>query len=141
MATFISNSPEDTLAFGRDWAANIAPGTVIGLAGDLGSGKTQFVKGIAAGLGISTPITSPTFALVIEHNEGRLPLAHLDFYRMQSSDEIIRAGLESYFQPTGVSVIEWIDRWHGPLPTQFHRIDIITHSPTERRITYEDVGH
>lgn len=141
MATFISNSPEETVAFGRRWIETIAPGTVIGLAGDLGSGKTQLVKGIAAGLGITTLITSPTFALVIEHDGGRLPLAHLDFYRMQSDDEIIRAGLETYFHPAGVSVIEWIDRWRGPLPPQFHRLEIAALNLTERRITHEDAGH
>ncbi|MSR66309.1 MAG: tRNA (adenosine(37)-N6)-threonylcarbamoyltransferase complex ATPase subunit type 1 TsaE [Pedosphaera sp.] len=141
MATFISNSPEETLDFGRRWAERLAPGTVIGLTGDLGSGKTQLVKGIAAGLGITTTIPSPTFALVIEHAGGRLPLAHLDFYRMQSDEDIIRAGLEAYFQPAGVSVIEWFDRWRGPLPDHFRRFKITTLGETERRIDYEDAGH
>ena len=79
MDTITSNSPEATLALGEQWAATARPGWVIGLEGDLGAGKTHLVKGIARGLGITEPITSPTFTLVCEY-EGRLKLEHLDFY-------------------------------------------------------------
>ena len=82
-ATTISNSPEETIALGEAWATQARPGMVIGLEGDLGAGKTQLGKGIARGLRISEPVTSPTFTLVSEYN-GKLPLAHLDFYRLEN---------------------------------------------------------
>ena len=106
MDTIISNSPEATLALGEQWAATARPGWVIGLEGDLGAGKTHLVKGIARGLGITEPITSPTFTLVCEY-EGRLKLEHLDFYRLENDDQILTSGLEPYFQPEGIAVIEW----------------------------------
>ena len=92
MDTFISNSPEETFGLGRRWAAELRPGWVVGLIGDLGTGKTQLVKGIAAGLGIAGTVTSPTFALLQEHDDGTLPLAHIDLYRLESQQEIVGAG-------------------------------------------------
>ena len=96
MVSFISNSPDETFQLGREWAADVAAGWVIGLMGDLGTGKTQLVKGLAAGLGIEAIVNSPTFALLQEHNEGRLPLAHIDLYRLESQSEIVGAGLEHF---------------------------------------------
>jgi tRNA threonylcarbamoyladenosine biosynthesis protein TsaE len=78
MVTFTSHSPEETQALGEAWGREAGKGWIIGLTGDLGAGKTQLVKGIARGLGIKARIQSPTFALVNEYGEGRLPLAHLD---------------------------------------------------------------
>src|ERR1043165_2689428 len=107
MATFISHSPEETSALGEQWGREAKPGWVIGLSGDLGAGKTQLVKGIALGLGIMARIQSPTFALVNEHGGGRLLLAHLDLYRLETREQIVGAGLEDYlYRPTGVAVIE-----------------------------------
>src|SRR5262245_54974664 len=112
MDTFISHSPEETAALGERWGREAKPGWVIGLTGDLGAGKTQLVKGIALGLGITARIQSPTFALVNEYREGRLPLAHLDLYRLDTPQQIISAGLEDYFnKPPGIAVIEWCERW------------------------------
>src|SRR5437868_15312958 len=112
MATFISHSPDETAALGEQWGRAAAPGWILGLTGDLGAGKTQLVKGLARGLGISAPIQSPTFALVNEYKEGRLPLAHLDLYRLDTPEQIHGAGLDEYFvKPTGVVVVEWCERW------------------------------
>ena len=112
MVSFISNSPDETFQLGREWAADVAAGWVIGLMGDLGTGKTQLVKGLAAGLGIEAIVNSPTFALLQEHNEGRLPLAHIDLYRLESQSEIVGAGLEHFLTaPDGVAVVEWYERW------------------------------
>jgi tRNA threonylcarbamoyladenosine biosynthesis protein TsaE len=149
MDTFISHSPEETAALGERWGREAKPGWVIGLTGDLGAGKTQLVKGIARGLGISARIQSPTFALVNEYHEGRLPMAHLDLYRLDTARQIISAGLEDYFnKPPGIAVIEWCERW-----PDFNRQSAIQNrqsavrlvrleqtGETERRITHEDFG-
>jgi tRNA threonylcarbamoyladenosine biosynthesis protein TsaE len=136
-ATTISNSPEDTLALGKAWAAEARAGWVIGLAGDLGAGKTQLVKGLARGLGINEPVTSPTFTLVCEY-EGKLPLAHLDFYRLENDEQILAAGLEPYFTPEGITVIEWINRWTGPQPADYRHVNLTQTGETERCIEHED---
>jgi len=138
MATIISNSPEQTLALGESWAEVSEPGWVIGLEGDLGAGKTQLVKGIARGLGITEPITSPTFTLVCEYQggDGKLPLQHLDFYRLENNEQILAAGLEPYFAPEGITVIEWVNRWTGPLPTHYRHVTITQTGETERHIEY-----
>ena len=138
MATIISNSPEQTIALGESWTDEAEPGWVIGLEGDLGAGKTQLVKGIARGLGITEPITSPTFTLVCEHEggEGKLPLHHLDFYRLENDEQILTAGLEPYFAPEGITVIEWVNRWTGPLPAYYRHVTITQTGETKRHIEY-----
>ena len=128
-ATTISNSPEETIALGEAWATQARPGWVIGLEGDLGAGKTQLVKGIARGLGITEPVTSPTFTLVGEYN-GKLSLAHLDFYRLENDEQILAAGLEPYFSPEGITVLEWITRWTGPLPADYRHVTLTPDSYT-----------
>ena len=125
------------MALGEAWAAEARAGWVIGLEGDLGAGKTQLVKGLARGLGINDPVTSPTFTLVCEH-EGKLPLAHLDFYRLENDEQIFAAGLEPYFTPEGITVIEWINRWTGPRPADYRHVTFTQTGETERRIEHED---
>ena len=144
MDTFISNSPAETEGLGESWGARVAPGLVIGLSGDLGAGKTQLVRGIAHGLGVTQRIHSPTFALVNEYNGGRLPMAHLDLYRLETRVQILGAGLVEYFvNPPGVVVVEWAERWivtAADFPTKYRRVEIESLSETSRRITYEDFG-
>lgn len=144
MATCISNSPEETLALGEAWGREAEPGWVIGLSGELGTGKTQLIKGLARGLGIRAPVLSPTFVLVHEYPGGRLPLFHLDLYRLGGPEEIIAAGLEEYLsRRDGVVAIEWVERWAGPdgrlpAPGLFRRVWLEELDPTRRRIGYED---
>jgi tRNA threonylcarbamoyladenosine biosynthesis protein TsaE len=152
MATLISKSPEETLAIGERWGREAQQGWVIGLSGDLGAGKTQLVKGIARGIGSHARVHSPTFALLNEYQDGRLPLFHLDLYRLNSRDEIMGAGLEEYLiSPPGLAVVEWIERWLPPRGDTGWQgegsgsgirrfVSIETLSDTERRITYEDSG-
>lgn len=140
MVTSISHSVEETLALGESWGRSSERGLVIGLSGDLGAGKTQLVKGVARGLGCPDAITSPTFNLVNIHEGGRLTLYHLDLYRLDTDEQIIRAGLDEYFDPDGVTVVEWMERWHGPLPVLFRKVRITILSETERRFDYEDSG-
>jgi tRNA threonylcarbamoyladenosine biosynthesis protein TsaE len=155
--TFISNSPEETFGLGRRWAAELQPGWVIGLIGDLGTGKTQLVKGLAAGLGIPGTVTSPTFALLKEYDDGTLPLAHIDLYRLESPSEIVGAGLEHYLtQSDGVTAVEWFERWLGggwrlgqPLPESalpsdgqlLRLVSFRDAGETRRQIEHEDFGH
>jgi tRNA threonylcarbamoyladenosine biosynthesis protein TsaE len=112
MATFTSHSAAETVAFGERWGRTAEAGTVLGLSGDLGAGKTQFVIGLARGLGVVGRVASPTFALVHEYSGGRLPLAHLDLYRLETPEQIEGAGLNQYWEyPPGVVVVEWFERW------------------------------
>ena len=148
MATHISRSPEETLALGEQWGCAAQRGWVIGLSGDLGAGKTQFVRGFARGLGCTARVHSPTFALLNEYGGGRLRLFHLDLYRLNNADEVAGAGLEEYLlNPDGVAVVEWIERWEPPVQGPeskvqglVHLVRIETLSETERQFTYENSG-
>ena len=147
MVTLISHSPEETAALGEQWGRAARPGWVIGLRGDLGAGKTQLVQGFARGLGITVRVPSPTFALVNEYRDGRLPLFHLDLYRLDTREQIIGAGLEEYLHdPPGVAVVEWCERWFHPPPVMgdgrscFRHVRIEPTGETDRRIIYEDFG-
>src|SRR3954466_12304334 len=113
MATNISHSPGETESLGETWGRTARKGLVIALSGDLGAGKTQLVKGIARGLGITTRVHSPTFTLVNVYTGGRLTLYHLDLYRLETRAQILSAGIEEYLNPDGVAVIEWAERWFG----------------------------
>src|SRR5450755_1141845 len=104
---FISHSPAETVSLGESWGRAANSGLVIALSGDLGAGKTQLVKGIARGLGISSRVHSPTFTLVNVYSGGRLTLFHLDLYRLETPAQLLSAGVEEYLQPDGVTVVEW----------------------------------
>ena len=110
MATFISHSPAETESLGEKFGRAAERGLVIALSGDLGAGKTQLVKGIARGLGITARVHSPTFTLVNEYGGGRLKLFHLDLYRLETPEQILSVGIEDYLPPDGVLVIEWAER-------------------------------
>jgi tRNA threonylcarbamoyladenosine biosynthesis protein TsaE len=147
MATFISHSPTETESLGESWGREAQHGLVIALSGDLGAGKTQLVKGIARGLGVTSRVHSPTFTLVNEYSGGRLRLFHLDLYRLETRAQILSAGLEEYWQPDGVAVIEWAERVTEELrmkneesKQRVRHVQIEVLSETERRITYEDSG-
>jgi tRNA threonylcarbamoyladenosine biosynthesis protein TsaE len=138
MDTYISHSPEATAVLGETWGRAAEPGWVIGLTGELGAGKTQLVKGIARGLAVTARVHSPTFTLVTEYSGGRLPLFHLDLYRLETQAQIVAAGLEQYFSPPGIAVVEWAERWRGKPPERFRRVTIECVSERERLIQYED---
>lgn len=112
----ISHSAEETTALGEQLAATLPRGAVIALAGDLGAGKTHFVKGLAAGCGFSGDVTSPTFTLIHEYSGGRLTLYHIDLYRLDSPDEALRIGLDEYLDGGGVTAIEWADKFPELIP-------------------------
>ncbi len=150
MATFISNSPEQTQALGESWGREAHAGLVIYVGGDLGAGKTQLTKGVARGLGFTGRVHSPTFALLNQYEGGRLPLYHLDLYRLAGAGEIIGAGLDEYFHTDGVALVEWAGRWLGeeailnlkPPENNFKGRIVRMEVPDEctRKIIYEDFG-
>ncbi|HEX4639167.1 MAG TPA: tRNA (adenosine(37)-N6)-threonylcarbamoyltransferase complex ATPase subunit type 1 TsaE [Chthoniobacterales bacterium] len=135
MATFISNSAEETESFGREFVDNVKAGDVLALSGELGSGKTQFVKGLVAGLGATTATTSPTFTLIHEYSGGQLPVYHFDFFRIEDRQSAERLGLDDYFSGDGVSVIEWADKFPDLIPENARWLSFETKSETQRAIT------
>ena len=162
MVTNISHSPAETEALGQSWGLTVQHGWVFALCGDLGAGKTQLVKGLARGLGVTARVQSPTFALVNSYPGGRLPLFHLDLYRLDTPELVLAAGLEEYLHPNGVTVIEWAERWFvekpisresvrdkldgaiSRVPTTHHAalrwVEFEVLSQNERRISYEDIS-
>lgn len=135
MATFISNSPAETEAIGRQLASDVKAGSVLALKGELGCGKTLFTQGLVAGLESDATVTSPTFTLVHEYQAGRLPIYHFDFLRLDNRESTVRLGLEDYFFGDGVSVIEWADRFPELIPEQARWISFEIKSECQRIIT------
>lgn len=113
----IVDSLEDTMNIGRKLGTLVNPGDIICITGDLGTGKTHFTKGIAKGLSIDSPITSPTFTIVNEY-EGRLKLYHFDVYRVNEPDEIEAIGFDEYIFSDAVSVIEWANYIEELIPEE-----------------------
>lgn len=122
--TYLSNSPGETEALGARLAAALDPGAVVAFTGDLGAGKTAFVRGMARGLGIPHQITSPTFTIVNEYEDGRLPLFHFDMYRLSSADELFDIGWEDYLARNGVCAVEWSENIEDALDPGTIRVDI-----------------
>ncbi len=135
-------SPEETFALGKEMGESAEPGTVITLNGDLGVGKTVFTQGVAAGLGITGPVSSPTFTIVQIYEEGRLPLYHYDVYRLGDVEEMEEIGYEDTFYGQGLTLIEWASRIEEILPDHYREV-LIEKEPEKgfdyRRITIKDI--
>lgn len=129
------SSEDEMVMLGRRIAECLQGGEVLGLVGDLGAGKTHLVRGILEGLGAGDPAASPTFSLVHEHNDGRVPAAHFDFYRMKSTDEALGMGWDEYLAGGAVLLVEWADRFDGALMPEDTRWLVLQHvSATERSV-------
>ncbi|NLJ84817.1 MAG: tRNA (adenosine(37)-N6)-threonylcarbamoyltransferase complex ATPase subunit type 1 TsaE [Firmicutes bacterium] len=140
--TVWSNGPGETQALGCILSQWLSGGDVISLVGDLGAGKTIFVKGIAAGLGINdSVVTSPTFSLIHEYT-GRVPLYHFDAYRLERQEEWEDLGYEEYFRGSGISVVEWGNLVADYFPKEYLQVELKRESvPDDRRqITFTPVG-
>ena len=111
-----AKTPDEMEALGRATALEAKPGTVIGLVGGLGAGKTHWTKGFVAGLGSNAVVTSPTFGLVHEYAGGRLPVFHLDFYRLNDGGELIALGWDEYLESDGIIIAEWADKFAELMP-------------------------
>lgn len=121
---YVTQGLEETEALGRRLAACLRPGDVVAYYGDLGAGKTAFTRGLAAGLDIREPVTSPTYTIVNEYLSGRLPLFHFDMYRLGSADELFEIGWEDYLGRGGVCAVEWSENVAEALEGDCVRVDI-----------------
>ena len=119
-----TRSPEETYALGEKIGKAAQPGQIYTLTGDLGVGKTVFTQGVAAGLGITEPVSSPTFTIVQVYEEGRLPFYHFDVYRIGDVEEMDEIGYEDYIYGDGVSLIEWADLIREILPEHYTEVKI-----------------
>ena len=125
--TFHTRSAAETEQLGAALARTLRPGDVIAFRGDLGAGKTAFTRGLARGLGITEPVTSPTYTIVNEYLQGRLPLFHFDMYRIGDSDELFDLGWEDYLAREGVCAVEWSenvwDAFEDPIVVSIEKDD------------------
>jgi len=136
LIVFDSPSPEASAALGRAIGEAAAPGLVIAFRGGLGAGKTTLAKGVARGLGVRDEVTSPTYTIASEY-EGRLPLRHVDAYRLRSADEFEDSGGELWLAPDGVCLVEWSENVEGALPRDAVSVAIEIGPGTARRIRIE----
>lgn len=134
---FTSNRTEDTLSFAEKLGKLLKKKDVLLLEGDLGAGKTTFTKGLAKGLGIKRNVNSPTFTIIKEYM-GRLPLYHMDVYRLEDSFEDL--GFDEYFEGDGVTVVEWAHYIEEQLPEERLAIHLFHQGDDERRIEFRPVG-
>jgi tRNA threonylcarbamoyladenosine biosynthesis protein TsaE len=130
-----TRSESETRDLAARLAAMLSPGDVLLLRGDLGAGKTTFTQGLAQGLGIHAPVTSPTFTLVQEYRGGRLPLTHFDLYRLDGPDEVFDLGFFDYLEQGGVVVVEWPERLGADLPEEWLAVELAIEEDDARRIT------
>lgn len=136
----ISHHPTETRQFGVQLGQLVQSGDVILLYGNLGAGKTHFTQGIAEGLGITGAVRSPTFTLVNEYQEGRLPLYHIDLYRLSGDSDIATIGLDDYFDEEGIVVVEWPEKGQTWLPTDALHIYITHLSDDARALEFHPSG-
>ncbi|MCX7732609.1 MAG: tRNA (adenosine(37)-N6)-threonylcarbamoyltransferase complex ATPase subunit type 1 TsaE [candidate division WOR-3 bacterium] len=118
---FETRTAESTILLGERLAQLLKPGAVVALYGELGSGKTTLIKGVARGLGVREPVRSPSFVIITEY-AGRVPVYHIDLYRLNNAEEASAVGLESYLSSDGVCLIEWAERAESLLPAATIRI-------------------
>jgi len=136
MMQITTHSADETQALGQKLASRLASGDVIAYFGDLGAGKTAFTRGLAQGLGITDPVTSPTYTIVNEYLSGRIPLFHFDMYRLSSSDELFDIGWEDYLSRGGVCAVEWSENVEDALQDAIRvTIEKDADEPDTRHIT------
>lgn len=134
MTELVSQSVDDTIAAGADFGATLKAGSVIGLVGDLGAGKTHFVKGIARSQGVDPDqVSSPTFTIAHEYRGGGIPVYHLDCYRLEDANELERSGAHTYIESDGICLIEWPQRVEAFLPADIILVSI-RHEPEGARL-------
>lgn len=135
-----TNSPAETRALGRQLAASLQPGDVLLLYGDLGAGKSELTRGIAEGLGVSGPVTSPSFTILNVYDDGRIPLYHFDWYRLESAEELYEMGMDEYLGGDGVAVVEWPTQCPEAIPETHLAVHITPAGECEREVSFVPVG-
>lgn len=136
MLTFTLENEQGTERLGAALADVLAPGTVVALIGTLGAGKTRLVQAVATALGVPpASVTSPTFVLVNEYRQGRMPVFHFDTYRLKDDDEFLALGPEEYFDADGITFVEWADRVEHLLPEDRVEIELEVTGDTSRRVS------
>lgn len=131
---FFTHSPEETEAVAARLAASLSPGDLIAYTGGLGAGKTAFTRGLAAGLGLTDDVTSPTFALINEYREGPIPLYHFDMYRVHSYDDLYSTGFFDYMETNGILAVEWSENIAFALPCRRVEVSIRSLGGNDREI-------
>jgi len=137
MQTFVSKSEKETEAFAENFAQSLKAGSVVAFEGDLGAGKTAFVRGLARGLGSLDSVSSPTFAIVNEY-DGSLPLFHFDMYRIETLGELYSIGFFEYLERGGVLAIEWSENIYSALPDDSIFVTIEKVDENTRKITVKE---
>jgi tRNA threonylcarbamoyladenosine biosynthesis protein TsaE len=132
----IAADAQATREVAAEFVGDLQAGSVVALSGDLGAGKTEFVKGLAAGLGSSAQVTSPTFTLIHEYSGGRLPLYHMDLYRLTTEDELDEIGFDDYLSRPGISAIEWANRFPQRMPEAAIWVTLTITETNERLICW-----
>jgi tRNA threonylcarbamoyladenosine biosynthesis protein TsaE len=141
MKRVVSTSAEETAELGRGFAAALRPGDIVGLIGELGSGKTRFVTGVCEGLGVRGHIASPTFTLINEYPAPFGAVAHIDLYRIGSRSELVELGLEEYFSGSYICLIEWAEKAGEMLPPGSRMIRIeLGGGKDERLFSFAESG-
>lgn len=132
---FHTKSSEETIALGKKIGEVLKPGDVLGFYGELGSGKTMMIKGIAMGLGVNEEnlVKSPSFIMINEY-KGRYPIYHIDLYRIKNSEELLSIGLDDYLYGDGVCLIEWAEKAEGDLPESVIKIELEVIDPEQRKV-------
>lgn len=136
----ITTSAKETRALGARLANSLRPGDVLLLFGDMGAGKSELTRGIASGLGIGGPVSSPSFTILQVYEEGRIPLYHFDWYRMESVEELYELGMEEYLGGDGIAVVEWPTRCPEAIPESYLEITLTPLGEGSREITWRSVG-
>lgn len=132
--SFDVSSVEETWALARELAAELKPGDVVCLEGDLGAGKTTFTQGLAAALGVKGRVTSPTFCIVQEHRSDDRFLVHMDLYRLQGEDDVLAIGWEDYLAQGAILVVEWPERAGSLIPGTARHLVFLHRDEEHRRI-------
>ncbi|MDD2752340.1 MAG: tRNA (adenosine(37)-N6)-threonylcarbamoyltransferase complex ATPase subunit type 1 TsaE [Candidatus Omnitrophica bacterium] len=137
----ISDSVEESLKLGKAIARKLKPGDIICLFGNLGSGKTVFTKGLAHGLGLKErDIISPSFVLLRQYPQAKIPLYHFDLYRLKGANDILALGFDEYLYSEGATVIEWAERLKGFLPAEYLKIEILIKGEKKRAFKFSAIG-
>ena len=134
----ITKSAAETRALGEKLAGRLQPGDVLLLEGDLGAGKSELTRGIAAGLGVTETVTSPSFTILNVYESGRCPLYHFDWYRLESAEELFELGMDEYLGGDGIALVEWPGRCPEAVPADCLRIRIEAAGDNERIIESEE---